>query len=158
VFGVQPSLGRRWPAFHDLLVTQTPYRSLMALPLRAELTGLGSLCLYFGHPDGPLTVSAFDARAVADVISAHLGRTAAWATWTECDGPAWMSSPAAQQRARVWQAMGMVSLAFHLPAPDALAVLRAHAYGTGRDIDAVAADLVSGRLPVSRVEGAGSDV
>ncbi len=158
VFAVETNLRRRWPAFHDLLVTHTPYRSLIARPLRAELTGLGVLCLYFGDSDGPITVDAFEARAVAQLVSAHLRCAAAWSRWSDAEGPSWMNSPSAQRRAKVWQAMGMVMLASGVSAEDALAVLRGHAYGTGREVDAVAADLTSGRLPVARLrEDADSD-
>jgi hypothetical protein len=153
VFVVEANLPRRWPVFHDLLVTQTPYRSLIALPLRAELTGLGVVCLYFGQPDGLVAVDAVEARAVAQLVSARLRGAAAWSNWSDTDGPAWMTSPSAQRRAKVWQAMGMVMLALGVSAEDALAVLRCHAYGAGREVDAVAADLTSGRLLVAQLGG-----
>jgi hypothetical protein len=155
VFGVDPILPRRWPAFHDLLVTQTPYRSIVALPLREELTGLGVLSLYICRSDGLATIDAFEARAVAQLISARLRRTAAWSSWSDTGGPGWMNSPAAQRRAKVWQAMGMVMLALSVSAEDALAVLRCYAYGAGREVDAVAADLTSGRISISQL-GAGT--
>jgi hypothetical protein len=148
VFAVDPVLPRRWPAFHDLLMTNTPYRSVIALPLRDDLTGLGALSLYFCRLDGLVNVDAFEARAVAQLISDHLRHAAAWSGWSDTEGPSWMGSPSAQRRAKVWQAMGMVMLALGVSAGDALAVLRCHAYGAGRDVDAVAADLTSGRLPV----------
>ncbi len=151
VFGVDPILPRRWPAFHDLLVTHTPYRSIVALPLRDELTGLGVLSLYSCRSDGLVTVDAFEARAVAQLITARLRCTAAWSRWSDTEGPSWMNSPAAQRRAKVWQAMGMVMLALSVSAEDALAVLRCHAYGTDRELDAVAADLTSGRIPISQL-------
>src|SRR3712207_9447995 len=72
VFAVDPVLSRRWPAFHDLLVTHTPYRSLVALPLRDELTGLGVLSLYSCRSDGLVTVDAFEARSVVQLIFEHL--------------------------------------------------------------------------------------
>ena len=149
VFAVDPVLPRRWPAFHDLLVTHTPYRSLVALPLRDELSGLGVLALYCCRSDGLVTVDAFEARSVAQLISEHLRHAAAWSGWSDTEGPPWMSSPSAQRRATVWQAMGMVMLALGASAEDALAVLRCHAYGAGREVDAVAANLTSGRSPCS---------
>ena len=47
--------------------------------------------------------------------------------------------------------MGMVMLSLSVSAEDALAVLRCYAYGTDRELDAVAADLTSGRLPLARL-------
>jgi hypothetical protein len=151
VFAVDPVLPRRWPAFHDLLVTHTPYRSLVALPLRDELSGLGVLSLYCCRSDGLVTVDAFEARSVAQLISDHLRHAAAWSGWSDTEGPPWMSCPSAQWRAKVWQAMGMVMLALGVSVEDALALLRCYAYGAGREVDAVAAELTSGRLPVAQL-------
>ncbi len=151
VFAVDPVLPRRWPAFHDLLVTQTPYRGLVALPLGDELTGLGALSLYFCRSDGLVAVDAFEARSVAQLISDHLRHAAAWSGWSDTEGPPWMSSPSAQRRAKVWRAMGMVMLALGVSAEDGLSVLRCYAYGADREVDAVAADLTSGRLPVAQL-------
>jgi hypothetical protein len=151
VFGVDPIRPRRWPVFHDLLVTQTPYQSIVALPLHDELAGLGVLSLYFLRSDGLTTVDALEARAVAQLITARLRCTAAWSSSSDTGSPAWMNSPAAQRRAKVWQAMGVVMLAMSVSAEDALAVLRCHAYGAGREVDAVAADLTSGRISVSQL-------
>jgi len=55
-------------------------------------------------------------------------------------------------------ATGMVSLALQLQATDALAVLRSHAYAADRTVDALAADVVSGRLTAGQLgEDAASD-
>jgi hypothetical protein len=66
----------------------------------------------------------------------------------QADGPAWLDAPAAGRRATVWQAMGMVNAAFAVPSPDALALLRAHAYAAATSLDDLAAQVVSGQLPV----------
>jgi hypothetical protein len=42
--------------------------------------------------------------------------------------------------------MGKLSVDLGIGAPGALALLRARAYGEGRSVDDVAADLLSGRL------------
>jgi hypothetical protein len=151
VFAVETLLRQRWPAFHDLLVAHTPFRTVVALPLRGELRGIGGLDLYLTHPVGVVALDAFDALATASLVSDLLAHAAAWSTWTEDEGPAWMSSPLAQQRSRVWLAMGMVSEALHLPIPDALAVLRSVAYATDRVLDDVAQDIASGHLDPQRL-------
>jgi hypothetical protein len=151
VFAVEPLLRERWPVYHDLLMTHTPFRAVVSLPLRRELHGLGALDLYLKHPVGILSFDAFEAMATASLISDQLAHAAAWSAWTEDDGPAWMNSPSAQRRARVWMAMGMISVALDVHLPDALAVLRSFAYATDRDVDDVAADITSGRLNAQRL-------
>jgi hypothetical protein len=146
VFGVETLLRDRWPAFHDLLVTRTPFRTVVALPLRGELRGIGALDLYLTDPAGLMALDAFDALAAASLASDLLAHAAAWSTWTEGEGPAWMNSPPAQQRSRVWVAMGIISEALNVPTPDALVVLRSVAYATDRVLDDVAEDIASGRL------------
>jgi hypothetical protein len=158
VFGPADQLRTRWPAFYDLLVTHTPFRSVVALSLPGDLRGTGALDLYLAHPVGILAFDAVDALSVAELISEELCHAAAWSEWTEVEGPPWSNSEPARQRARVWMAAGMVSLGLHLETADALAVLRSRAYAADRTLDALAADLVAGRLTASQLqEESGSD-
>ena len=54
--------------------------------------------------------------------------------------------------------MGLVMAALHVPFPDALGLLRAHAYATDRTADDLAADLVARRIdPEELREDADSD-
>ena len=46
----------------------------------------------------------------------------------------------------MWEAIGLLGIDLELTAPAALALLRMHAYGSGRSVDDVAADLLAGRL------------
>jgi hypothetical protein len=146
VFAPEDQLRVRWPAFHDLLVTHTAYRSVVALALPGDLRGSGGMDLYLTHPVGVVTFDAVEALCVAELISDHLGHAAAWSQWTEVAAPAWTDTETARQRARVWMATGMVSLALQLETADALAVLRSRAYAIDRTVDDLAADLVAGRL------------
>jgi hypothetical protein len=52
-------------------------------------------------------------------------------------------------------AVGMVMLTAPapVPAPDALALLRGHAYGTDRTGDDLADDLIERRIPADRLHG-----
>jgi hypothetical protein len=156
VFASEDQLRKRWPAFHDLLVTHTPFRSVVALSLPEDLRGYGALDLYLTHPVGVVSFDAMEALCVAELISAELGHVASWTQWTELEGPPWADTEPARQRARVWMATGMVSLALRLEASDALAVLRSHAYAADRTVDALAADIVSGRLTAELREDAAS--
>ena len=146
VFAPEDQLRTRWPAFHDLLVTHTPFRSVVALSLPGDLRGVGGLDLYLTHPVGIVTFDAVEALCVAELISRELSHAAAWTEWTEDQGPRWTNSEPARQRAQVWMGTGMVSLALELETADALAVLRGYAYAADCTVDAVAADLVAGRL------------
>ena len=158
VFGTEPLLARRWPVFHDLLVTATPLRSVLALSLPGRLRGLGGMDLYSADPDGATAVDALKARCVAELVSDHLAGAADWSAWTPTGQPAWTDTPDARRRGRLWMAVGMLMLALEVPAADALALLRGHAYAAGRTADDVAADLVERRLLPERLRaGADSD-
>ncbi len=158
VFGTEEVLARRWPAFHDLLVTHTPLRSVLALSLPGQLRGVGGMDLYLADPDGAITVDVLAARCVAELVSDHLAVAADWSVWTPTELPAWSDTSDAQRRGRLWMAVGMLSLALKAPAPDALAVLRGYAYAAGRTADDVAIDLVERRLQPDQLrEDADSD-
>ncbi|SDY13524.1 hypothetical protein SAMN05661080_02433 [Modestobacter sp. DSM 44400] len=156
VFVVEEDMLRRWPAFHDLLVGQTPYRGIVALPLRRGLAGGGAIDLYFEDPAAVAALDVLAAVGVGDLVTAALAEAAVWSSEVGGHGPDWLSSPLATGRARVWEAMGLTSLALDLAATEALAVLRAHAYATGRTVDDLAADVVSGRADPSEVGAGGA--
>ena len=133
------------------LLTHTPFRSVVALSLPGRLRGCGGLDLYQHQPGGVLTFDVMEAVCVAELISGELGRAASWAEWTEIEGPPWSDTEPARQRARVWMATGMLGLALQLETADALAVLRSSAYAAGRTVDALAEDLVAGRVDVAHL-------
>jgi hypothetical protein len=162
VFGSEAVLARRWPVFHDLLVTHTPLRSTLALSLRGRLKGIGGMDLYFAAADGVTGVDAFEARCVAELVSERLEAAADWSVWTPTEipteMPTWADTPEARRRGRLWMAVGMLMLALRLPAADALAVLRGYAYAADRTADDVAVDLVEQHLRPEQLRGdAGSD-
>ena len=146
VFATGELLARRWPIFHELLVTQTPVRGVLALALPGPLRGIGDMDLYFTDPDGPVAIDVDEARCVAELVSAQLAPAADWSVWTEAVAPGWPNTPAARRRGRLWMAVGMVILALRMPPTDALALLRGHAYATDRTLDELAADLIDRRL------------
>jgi hypothetical protein len=146
LFVVEDDIHRRWPAFADLLLTRTSFRGIVSLPLRSPMVGLGAMNLFFRDPADLRTLDVFDAVAVGELITIALGDTAMLSTWSEVTGPDWLRSPPALRRAAVWDAVGRTSLALDVDAPEALSLLRAFAYAGGRSVDAVAADLLSGRL------------
>ena len=61
-------------------------------------------------------------------------------------GPAWLSGPTANSRNAVFIAMGMLNVALGVTAPDALALLRGHAYATNQTVDDIAREVTNRRL------------
>jgi hypothetical protein len=101
VFANEEILARRWPAFHDLLVTHTPLRSVLALSLPGRLQAVGAMDLYSADPDGVTTVDVYEARCVAQLVSDHLDVAADWSVWTPTERPTWSDTPDAQRRGRL---------------------------------------------------------
>ena len=146
VFAVEEDLRRRWPVFTELLIAETPFRAVVALPLQPALAGAGAIDLYFRTSAEVLDLEVFEAMAVGELVTSALGDAAVWSEWTPAEGPEWMHGPVPQRRAAVWEAIGKLSVELELGAQDALTLIRAHAYGTGVTVDDVASDLLSGRL------------
>ncbi|MCZ2839815.1 GAF domain-containing protein [Modestobacter sp. VKM Ac-2985] len=153
VFAAEDDLHRRWPTFADLLVATTPYRGVVSLPVPGALAGAGALDLFLVDPDDVVRLDVFDALGIGHLVSGALSDAVVWSPRAEGDGPGWLHSPAAVRRAAVWRAVGALSVSLDADADAALAVLRAHAWVTGRSVDSVAADLVSGRLVTADVLG-----
>ena len=156
VFAMPDELRRRWAPFADLLAAQTGYRAVVALPLRQALSGSGAIDLYFRRPEDVPDLDVFDALAAADLVTFALSEATVWSDWSAARGPDWLHGPAARRRAGVWQALGALNLALHVDTPAALALLRAHARLTGRTADAVADDLLAGRLNPETLRSDGS--
>lgn len=141
----EAELTARWPTFTAELVARTRIRGVIALPLEDGLAEVGVLDLYTSPPHRVGDLSVSDALVVTREVTRVFqevngpGRSG---------GPAWLDSPAAQRRSLVWQAMGFVNISLQIGSADALALLRAHAYGRGSDVDDVAAAVLDRTLPV----------
>jgi hypothetical protein len=143
---MEDDLRRRWPSFAGRLLAETPYRGAVALPLQSALAGRCTLDLYFTDPTAVARLDVFDAIAVGELMTNALSDAVIWTTWSEPAGPDWLHSPAAARRAAVWQAVGELGMALELDASEALGALREHAAATGRSVDDVAHDLLTGPL------------
>jgi len=132
----------RWPAFLDEAVA-AGVRAVFAFPLGVGTVTLGSLDLYRCTP-GPLsaqqlTASLVTAGSVGKALLAEdpLERGLEQSTWL---------------RMTVHQAAGMVMVQTGGTIEEALLLLRASAYGEGRSVNDVAADVLAGRRRFEKEE------
>lgn len=146
----EEELRSRWPVFHDALVTRTPYRGVVSLPLRGGLEGIGALDLYLTPPGSVRDLGLADTLSITTALSATFAGAMDEEPRSE-SGPSWLDSPAASRRALVWQAVGFVAMGLELDATEALALLRAHAYGSDQELDAVAQALLDERLTLAEL-------
>jgi hypothetical protein len=154
VFALLEDLRRRWLPFSDLLTARTPFRAVVALPLREDIAGTGAVDLYFTEDAGVPGLDVFAAMAVGDLVTAALGEAAVWSEWAPGRGPDWLHGPDARRRAAVVRAAGRVATALETDPDTALDLLRAAAYAGGRSVEDVAEDVESGRIGADRL---GSD-
>jgi hypothetical protein len=143
----EATLQARWPAFYDALVDRTPIRGTISLPLREGLRGIGALDLYVVPPHDVAELSLRDALTVSAEITATFSAEVG-ADSRSGDGPRWLDAPAAERRAVVWQAIGFLNSGLGVTSADALALLRAHAYADGRDLDDLARSVTDREVPV----------
>jgi hypothetical protein len=137
----------RWPAFYDSLVSHTPFREALSLPLAGGMRGIGALDLYFVPPNNVGSVSLPNALLISEEVAAALGDSNRRAHGGS-NVPAWVDAPAAARRSMVWQAMGFLNAGLRVTSADALAILRAHAFADGQDLDDLAAQVVNRQVPV----------
>ena len=109
--------------------------------------------LYFRRSERIAQVDVFEAMAIGELITAALSDAAVFSEWSADVGPDWLHAPLARRRAMVWQAMGRLSLQLDVEGPTALDLMRAHALGTMRSVDEVAADVLADRLDVEALRG-----
>lgn len=143
----------RWPQYAEELTSRTRYRSVASVPLRAPGAGVfAALDLYSENPRLTETLDPADVAVVGRITGALLGTTMEQIEDISSSdgGPAWYRAVSGR-RQDVWVAIGMVMANQRERTSNALSLLRAHAYSNSRSLDDVAADLVSGRLPLGHV-------
>lgn len=149
VLATESLIEQRWPDFYTGLVTRTPFRAVAAIPWSTILRGAGTVDLLFHHSR---ELADLDIARVDEVI-ARVEHTLVSESVLEFSplgpGPAWLAGPAADSRNAVFIAMGMLTVALDVSTPDALALLRGHAYVTGSTVDAIALDVVNRRIPAA---------
>jgi hypothetical protein len=138
----EATIATRWPGYYDALVTTTPIRGVVALPLRDALQGIGALDLYLVPPREVGSLGLHDVLTISTEVTRCLSiqdqvmRVAGMQ-------PAWLDAPAAERRSTVWQAIGFLNTALHIESPTALALLRARAYAQGSTVDELAEQIIN---------------
>lgn len=132
----------RWPVFAAAVTEQTLVAALFALPLQWGAVNLGVLDMYRVTPGALTDAQRRDALSAVDTAALILlgQRTG------DGGGQGGWLDQAVGNRAEVHQATGMVLAQLGIGPTDALARLRAHAFGEGRLLVDVARDVVERRL------------
>ena len=142
------TIATRWPTFSQAFLTETPYRSVASLPLRAvDGARVGALDLYSVDPR-PLSYDLIENidLAVATPIASMLFREPIADDPHRFSVPSWLATEAAKDRMNVWVAIGMLMATLKLSNDDALAVLRGYAFSHERTLDEIARQLTERRL------------
>ena len=146
-------IAARWPVFHAELIAQTPFRSVASLPVRwgEPAEPVAALDLYLTSPDAPSPrlLSGGIADTIAEILFTSTATIERHGTWL----PAWMAGPPARQRMNVWVAVGILTGHAGLHSADALALLRAYAFGHGVTLDDLAKSMSSQQLDPETVLG-----
>jgi hypothetical protein len=144
------SLAAAWPVFGSALAGGTPFRSVASVPLRTgDGFPFGAMDLYSVEPDATtLDAVIEDAAQVGQLMAASLVDAAGAAGVAGLRGAvsAWMQSPSANHRFRVWNAVGMMMAYAGEPSRDALARLRGYAFSNGLTLDELAGRLADRQL------------
>ena len=146
VLATETLIAQRWPDFYTGLVARTPFRAIAAIPWPDILKGAGTVDLLFRHSGDLANLDISQADEVIAQVEHTLNSESVIEFSVLGPGPAWLAGPTANSRNAVFIAMGMLNVALDVPAPDALALLRGHAYATNRTVDDIAQDIANRRI------------
>jgi hypothetical protein len=138
---LQAPLTTAWPVVQAAIASHE-IRAAYAFPMTVGTLGVGAVDLYASTPDALSDKDVATASAMADAAALQVLRNA----MADRDDPL-RDDPSS--RRVVHQATGMVIAQMHVPAPDALLVIRAHAFASGKSVRDVAAEVVERRLDFS---------
>lgn len=140
----------RWPVYVAELVRVTPWRGLLALPVRVRL---GVPVVLVAYSEAPLAALGPPLQEWPAVVTA-LAEVLEAVTAAAAERPLWLDSSSAWRRGRVWMAEGLLvrSTPGLEPSP-ALAAMRTYCAVEGGTVDEVAEQLLSGTLTAGQVLG-----
>lgn len=150
VVAMDEDLAARWPVYASQLVTRTPYRMALAVPVGGPLTGSVVLDLYRFRPGRPAAGVLEAVGEVADACASVLSTAMADDTDLVLGLPSALRSPPVADRRQVWQAIGVVIGQLGVDASAALAVLRGLAFGQDTDLETVAVGVLGGEMELPR--------
>lgn len=128
-----------WPLLRPSL-TAWNVRAVYSFPLLIGSLKIGAVDLYAESSSALSSTDVADAAALADQAATDVMRNALAHRHDEAesDGP--------YSRREVHQATGMVIAQLGIAAEDALLLIRAHSYASGRPVRDVAADITARRI------------
>jgi hypothetical protein len=138
-----------WPVYAKELTRRTAFRGVFVFPLMPRGLPVGSVGLY--RRSAGTSVAIEDVKTVADRIAVRLFDGGLFTGSVE-GGQPWLDTPQAERRRHVSLAQGITMQANRAAPAEALALLRAYAYTTGRLLDDVADDIVDGSLEPPMLE------
>lgn len=133
--------GTGWPGAREAL-RQLEIGALFAFPLIVGPLSFGSVDLYSATPGRLSPTEVEGGTVLASIAARHVMRRALDDLGSVETGMAGGTFSRREQH----QASGMVAAQLQIGVDDALVVLRAHAFATGRTVREVAADVVARRL------------
>ena len=137
---------RNWPDLFAALMAESPYRGVLSLPLPEPLGPTVVLNLWVHETEALPRLDRGEVAAVVRRATAELARALREDARISEAGSTWLESEDALRRSSTWQAVGVVAMALILDTPDALEVVRAAAITSGRSVDEVARDVLTGAL------------
>ncbi len=132
----------RWPWYRQAAL-EAGARAVFVFPVQVGAIRLGSLALYRTSTGALGPDQAKDARTLADAAAVLLSVGTGADT---AEAFVWAMDDRSRFRAEVHQAVGSTMVELDVDAKQAFALLRAHAFTTGRPIAEVAADIMAQRL------------
>ncbi len=128
----------RWPQFTPAARHAVGPRAVFALPMRPDEQVLGVLSAHL-HQSSELPIGLESALFLADTVGAAL------LSDPQQHDPHGFAGPWSG-RSQIHQATGMIIAQLSLPATDALAILRAHAFAHNTTLDDIAEQLITHQL------------
>ncbi len=150
-FDLHDETTSRWPLLHEA-IGRTGIQSVYAFPLTIGTLNVGAVDLYAATPAALTPALISQALVLADVVATQVVRQAV-DRLPITDDDNW--EQAFFSRREVHQATGMVIAQMQVGAENALALLRAHAFASGRTVRQIAADLVGRRIDFTDKGGDG---
>ena len=144
----ETSIAERWPMFHREFLAKTPFRGVASIPLKsARLQRSGALDLYSTDSEALLRLNLNEiCTNIADPMAGMLFDSPRTVSQDGAMLPIWMNNHSVTQRMNVWIAVGILIEHAGLTNGDALAALRAYAYGHNASLDDIADHLTTRRL------------